>query len=221
MLIQIKFICITILLLFCAFLSHAQHPQSVKKKEALPDMLFTHRLQRAIHLDAVENKNLSHLYYDRDSNVSIITLLIEALMSNNIRAYYQMKDTAAFLSREQAMQILTETKTITGKDFTPSVINTLIFFEDWYLDKNTRKAKHELMLAAPAIQYDEPKKKQQILFYIRPSDFAKICESYYIKVADKNDTALAVTLNEYFTERYFVSDIQREEIIQIEYEYTH
>lgn len=89
------------------------------------------------------------------------------------------------------------------------------------MDKQTRKAKNELVLAAPAIQYDEPKKKQQILFYIRPSDFAKICESYYIKVADKNDTELAVTLNEYFTERYFVSDIQREEIIQIEYEYTH
>ncbi len=125
-----KHICLAAILLLSAYLCIAQTSQSNRpKKETLPSILFKRRFQRAIHLDNIENKNLTNLYNSTDSNVSIITLVLNAVAEHSIQAYYHMKDSNAFLSKEQVTQILTDTKALTGTDFNAKTINTLIILK--------------------------------------------------------------------------------------------
>jgi len=152
-------------------------------------VLYVKEVRRSIDLSLAPNNQLLHIKTPKDTNQSIISILLRALASNEIHAFASVHDSIA-LNQHDAIDLLTNANTAT--------IKSVCLWETWQYDPSVKKIVGKIIGIAPCRFEEKDTAHGKAIFWIKYASLHQIFKQDFIADA---------TVDDFFENRKFTSKV--------------
>lgn len=153
------------------------------------DVFWTKEVLRSIDFSVAPNNQLLHIKTAKNTDQTIISVLLQALTDNDIRVFATVHDSIS-LNQKDAVELITKIDAVT--------LTKAFLLESWRFDPSIKKMAVKIIGIAPCRFDKKDTSHCEAIFWIKYASLRQIF---------KQDHIANMTVNDFFENRMFSSTI--------------